>query len=121
MIEDMAKRCVGGNDPHVDDLFFRRCSSSGCTQRPDVSGMGCFSALEMACWDIIGKARNRPVWALLGGKMNARIRSYTYLYPEPDQDAAEFWINPDMTAQAAAKCVAQGFTAVKFDPAGPMT
>jgi L-alanine-DL-glutamate epimerase-like enolase superfamily enzyme len=83
--------------------------------------MGAFSGLEIACWDILGKARERPVWALLGGMMNERVRSYTYLYPEPGEDAAEFWVNADMTAQAAARAVKQGFTAVKFDPAGPYT
>jgi galactonate dehydratase len=83
--------------------------------------MGAFAGLEIACWDILGKARNRPVWALLGGRMNDRVRSYTYLYPEPGQDAAEFWVNPAWQAEAAAKAVAQGFTAVKFDPAGPYT
>ena len=55
MIEDMAERYFVGHDPHDIELFFRRCYSSGFTQRPYVSGMGCFSALEMACWDIIGK------------------------------------------------------------------
>jgi len=62
--------------------MFRRAYSSGFTQRPDPTVMGAFSGLEIACWDILGKARNRPVHALLGGKMNDRIRSYTYLYPE---------------------------------------
>ena len=55
--------------------------------------MGAFAGLEIACWDILGKARNRPVWALIGGRMNERVRSYTYLYPEPGEDAAEFWVN----------------------------
>ena len=121
VIEDVFERHMLGENPENIELMFRRVYSSGFTQRPDLTVMGAFSGLEMACWDIVGKARNRPVWALLGGKINERIRSYTYLYPEPDQDAAEFWVNPDMTAEAAAKCVAQGFTAVKFDPAGPYT
>lgn len=121
VIEDVFDRHMLGENPENIELMFRRAYSAGFTQRPDLTVMGAFSGLEMACWDIVGKARNRPVWALLGGKMNARIRSYTYLYPEPDQDAAEFWVNADMTAEAAANCVAQGFTAVKFDPAGPYT
>jgi L-alanine-DL-glutamate epimerase-like enolase superfamily enzyme len=110
-----------GENPENVELMFRRAYSSGFTQRPDPTVIGAFSGLEMACWDILGKARNRPVWALLGGLMNERIRSYTYLYPEPGQDAAEFWVNADWTAEAAARAVAQGFTAVKFDPAGPYT
>jgi galactonate dehydratase len=121
VIEDVFERHMLGENPENIELMFRRAYSAGFTQRPDPTVMGAFSGLEIACWDILGKARNRPVWALLGGKMNERIRSYTYLYPEPDQDAAEFWVSPELTAQAAAKCVAQGFTAVKFDPAGPYT
>ena len=41
---------------------------SGFTQRPDLTVMGAFSGLEMACWDILGKDRDCPVWALLGGR-----------------------------------------------------
>lgn len=121
VIEDVFARHMLGENPENLELMYRRAYSSGFTQRPDPTVMGAFSGLEIACWDILGKARNRPVWALLGGKMNERVRSYTYLYPEPGEDAAEFWVNPDMTAQAAARAVKQGFTAVKFDPAGPYT
>ncbi|MDP2085773.1 MAG: mandelate racemase/muconate lactonizing enzyme family protein [Gemmobacter sp.] len=121
VIEDVFARHMLGANPEDIELMFRRAYSSGFTQRPDPTVMGAFSGLEIACWDILGKARNRPVWALLGGRMNDRVRSYTYLYPEPGQDAAEFWVNADWTAEAAAKCVQQGFTAVKFDPAGPYT
>ena len=121
VIEDVFDRHMLGENPENLELMFRRVYSSGFTQRPDPTVMGAFAGLEIACWDILGKARNRPVWALLGGKMNERVRSYTYLYPEPGEDAAEFWVNPDMTAEAAARAVKQGFTAVKFDPAGPYT
>jgi galactonate dehydratase len=121
VIEDVFERHMMGTSPEEIELMFRRAYSAGFTQRPDPTVIGAFSGLEIACWDILGKARNRPVWALLGGRINERVRSYTYLYPEPDQDAAEFWVNADMTAEAAARCVKQGFTAVKFDPAGPYT
>ncbi|MBK8440032.1 MAG: mandelate racemase/muconate lactonizing enzyme family protein [Rhodobacter sp.] len=121
VIEDVFERHMQGENPENIELMYRRVYSSGFTQRPDPTVMGAFSGLEIACWDILGKARNRPVWALLGGRMNDRVRSYTYLYPDPGQDAAEFWVNPDWQAEAAAKAVAQGFTAVKFDPAGPYT
>jgi L-alanine-DL-glutamate epimerase-like enolase superfamily enzyme len=121
VIEDVFHRHMEGENPENIELMFRRAYSSGFTQRPDPTVMGAFSGLEIACWDILGKARGRPVYALLGGKMNARVRSYTYLYPDEGDDAAEFWVNADMNARAAAKAVAQGFTAVKFDPAGPYT
>ena len=83
--------------------------------------MGAFSGLEIACWDILGKARERPVWALLGGRMNNRIRAYTYLYPLPHHDLNAFWTSPGMAAETAAAMVDLGYTAVKFDPAGPYT
>jgi galactonate dehydratase len=102
-------------------MMFRRAYSSGFTQRPDLTVMGAFSGLEMACWDILGKAHERPVYALLGGLMNERIRSYSYLYPLAHHDLNTFWNDPQMTAESAAKMVEQGFTAVKFDPAGPYT
>mgnify|MGYP001370383585 CR=1 FL=1 len=121
VIEDVFARHMEGENPENIELMFRRAYSSGFTQRPDLTVMGAFSGLEIACWDILGKARGRPVWALLGGRMNARLRSYTYLYPAPGQDHGEFWVNPDWQAEAAAQRVAQGFTAVKFDPAGPYT
>ena len=103
VIEDVFDRHMLGENPENLELMFRRVYSSGFTQRPDPTVMGAFAGLEIACWDILGKARNRPVWALLGGKMNDRIRSYTYLYPEPGQDQTEFWVNPDWQAEAAAK------------------
>ena len=81
MIEDCAQRYLVGRDPHDVESFFRRAYSSGFTQRPDVSMMGCVSALEMACWDIIGKEAGKPVYKLLGGLVHERLRSYTYLYP----------------------------------------
>jgi L-alanine-DL-glutamate epimerase-like enolase superfamily enzyme len=101
--------------------MFRRAYSSGFTQRPDPTVMGAFSGLEIACWDILGKDRDRPVWALIGGCTNARLRAYTYLYPLPHHPHGAFWSSPDMAAEAAAAAVAGGWTAVKVDPAGPYT
>ena len=83
--------------------------------------MGAFSGLEIACWDILGKARGRPVHALWGGRLRERLRSYTYLYPGPGEDPAGFYNDPDASAACAARMVEAGFTAVKFDPAGPYT
>ncbi len=121
VITDVFDRYVLGEHPENIERMFRRAFSSGFTQRPDLTVMGAFSGLEIACWDILGKARGRPVWALLGGLMNDRVRAYTYLYPLPHHPMAAFWTSPDMAAEAALDCVARGYTAVKFDPAGPYT
>ena len=43
--------------------------------------MGVFSGLEIAVWDILGKAAGQPVYNLLGGKFHERLRT-AYLYPK---------------------------------------
>ena len=121
VIEDVFERHMAGENPENTEMMFRRAYSSGFTQRPDLTVMGAFSGLEMACWDILGKAHERPIYALLGGLMNERIRSYSYLYPLAHHDLNTFWNDPQMMAESATKMVEQGFTAVKFDPAGPYT
>ncbi len=121
VIEDVFARHMQGENPENIELMFRRAYSSGFTQRPDPTVIGAFSGLEIACWDILGKDRNRPVHALLGGRMNDRIRAYTYLYPLPHHDISAFWTSPKMAAESALDAVARGYTAVKFDPAGPYT
>lgn len=118
MIEDVAERFVIDRDPFEIEKLWRRTYGSGYSLRPDVSLMGVLSGLEMACWDIIGKAVDKPVYQLLGGKVHERLRSYTYLYPK-EGDKTNVYTDPDLAAQRAAECVEQGFTAVKFDPAGP--
>ncbi len=121
VIRDVFDRHMQGENPENIELMFRRVYSSGFTQRPDLTVMGAFSGLEIACWDILGKDRDRPVYALLGGKMNDRIRTYTYLYPLPQHNLTDFWTSPEQAAEAAADAVRRGYTAVKFDPAGPYT
>lgn len=121
VIHDVFDRHMAGENPENVELMFRRAYSSGFTQRADLTVIGAFSGLEIACWDILGKDRDRPVHALIGGRMNDRVRAYTYLYPLADHALPAFWSDPDMAAQSALDAVAKGYTAVKFDPAGPYT
>ncbi len=118
MIEDVFGRYAAGTDPHDIEVLWRRVYSSGYTQHPDLTMMGVLSALEMACWDIVGKAAGQPVYRLLGGQVHERLRSYTYIYPRPDQ-GPEIYHDPEASAERALDYVRQGFTAIKFDPAAP--
>jgi galactonate dehydratase len=120
MLEDVFGRYLHNEDPHNIESIWRRVYSAGFTQRPDVSMMGVLSALEMACWDIIGKEAGQPVYNLLGGRVHERLRSYTYIYARPD-DKVDVYQDPDLSALRAVELVKQGFTAIKFDPAGPYT
>ena len=89
----------------------RRCGATSMAAairgRPDISLMGVLSGIEMAMWDIVGKAVGKPVYALLGGKVHERLRSYTYLYPdEPGSHAysdSPVYSNPRRRRRARAR------------------
>ena len=122
MVEDTFERFIAGEDPHNLETMFRRVYSAGFTQRPDVSMMGVFSGIEIAIWDILGKAHNQPVYQLLGGKFHQRIRTYTYLYPKQsgaEGQTADVYHDGDAAAERALEYVDMGFTAIKQDPVGP--
>lgn len=118
MIKDVVGRCVVGKEPYDIEKIWRSVYSSGFTQHPDLSMMGILSGIEMACWDIIGKDVGKPVYKLLGGQVHEKLRSYTYIYPKPG-DKTDVYADPVLAAERAAEYLAMGFTALKFDPAGP--
>jgi galactonate dehydratase len=118
MLVDVFGRYLAGEDPHNIERIWRRVYSAGYTQHADLTLMGVLSALEMACWDIIGKEAGQPVYNLLGGRVHERLRSYTYIYSRPG-DRTNVYQDPELSAQRAAEYLGQGFTAIKFDPAGP--
>ncbi len=64
------------------------------------------SGIDMALWDIKGKALGRPVYDLLGG----RVRDSISLYTHPRSGT------PEELAESGRELVAQGFTAIKTDP-----
>ncbi len=67
---------------------------------------GALSAVDMALWDIKGQKLQVPVWELLGGRCRDRIRLHLLMGGASPQEIAA-------NARAA---VAEGFTAIKFDP-----
>ena len=120
MAEDVAERYLIGSDPHHIESFWRKAHGTAFTLRPDVSMMGLVSGLEMACWDIVGKAAGKPVYELLGGRVHERLRSYTYIYPDVEAGESDaIYKDAQLSATRAAEYVAMGFTAVKFDPVAP--
>ena len=120
MIQDIADRFVIGSDPYKIENFFRKIYSSGYNQRPDTTLMSILSGIEMACWDIVGKDLNKPIYELLGGLVREKLRSYTYLYPSKE-DKKSVYEDPELAAARALEYIELGFTAIKFDPVGPYT
>jgi D-galactarolactone cycloisomerase len=76
--------------------------------------MQAFSGLEMALWDLMGRATGRPVWQLLGGRVRERVEAYaTGLYYYPGQS------DPSAAREAEARgYVNQGFRAMKMKVGG---
>lgn len=122
MIEDVFDYHVMGADPFQIETLWRNIYGRGYSQRPDISLVSVLSGLEMALWDIVGKAVNKPIYALMGGKVHERLRSYTYIYPRQSEGHAysdsPVYRDADAAAERAVEYMEQGFTALKFDPAG---
>ena len=68
----------------------------------------------MACWDIVGKALNQPIYNLLGGRVHDKLRAYAYMPTDG------IWENPERAGEIATCLVAEGNTACKFDPFQPL-
>ena len=73
--------------------------------------MSALSAVEMALWDILGKSLNVPVYRLLGGKVNDKVRIYVNGWFSGAKEPEEF-------GEKAAIAVKRGITAMKWDPFG---
>lgn len=73
--------------------------------------MSALSAVEIALWDILGKYLNVPVYQLLGGKVNDKVRIYVNGWFAGAKTPAEF-------AEKAKIAVKRGVTAMKWDPFG---
>lgn len=68
-------------------------------------GIHAMSGIDIALWDIMGKAAGRPVHKLLGGRINSRLRAYaSMLMPDTEEEVV----------QKAKEYMAKGFTAIKF-------
>ena len=73
--------------------------------------MSALSSVEMALWDILGKALNVPVYQLLGGKVNDKVRIYANGWFAGAKEPEEF-------GEKARIAVQRGVTALKWDPFG---
>ncbi|GGE31444.1 isomerase [Pullulanibacillus camelliae] len=117
MFHDMVDQYVIGQDPFKVELMWQNIFHYYCYGHADLPKMTILTAVETACWDIIGKALDKPIYELLGGLYHERLRSYTYLYPENEKDLhRDLWKNPEACAERALYYCEQGFNAIKLDP-----
>lgn len=124
LLVELIEQYVIGEDPsEVEGLWERIYARAGYSHYPEHTKLALLSGIEMACWDILGKDLGQPVVNLLGGPLRDRVRTYTYLYLAPEEEDGHrtkeaMWLEPDSVARRGRDYVAQGFTAVKYDPFG---
>ena len=76
---------------------------------------GAVSAVDIALWDIKGKALEAPVWQLLGGKVRDKIRLHL-LMGGIRPDAADQGTTPEGIRLNSRDAAEEGYTAIKIDP-----
>ncbi|WP_293747314.1 mandelate racemase/muconate lactonizing enzyme family protein [uncultured Paraglaciecola sp.] len=117
MIKEIAEAMLIGFNPMNTELLWSRML------RESFWGLGggpvlyaAMSAIDTALWDIKGKIFGVPVYQLLGGKTNGKLRTYaSQLQFDWDKDITKL-THPEQYAEAALKAVAEGYDAVKVDP-----
>ena len=111
IIKDLATQFVIDADPFKIELLWQKIYATDHDYRhPSLVLTPALSAIEMACWDIVGKALNQPVYNLLGGQYHEKLRAYAYM------PYGGIWENPERAGEIAAELMEQGNTAMKFDP-----
>ncbi len=124
---EVLRNLLIGEDPFRIERIWRRLYNATAFRyaSPMISGV------DMALWDIKGKALGVPVYELLGGLYRDRIRLYPHLkgswnsFPDVKTDNLfpEPWgavkHTPEQLGENALALVKEGYTALKFDPFEP--
>jgi len=104
---------VLGADPFDIEALVQRMWRTDF-ERAGATVMSGIAAIEIACWDIVGKATGQPVYKLMGGAVRDRIKAYANGWYTVERTPAEFH-------DAARRVIARGYRALKLDPFGAGT
>ncbi len=96
---------VIGEDPFETEKIWHKMYSGNIYAGRSGAAFHAMSGIDIALWDIKGKALGMPVWKLLGGGFHDRIRCYA---------SSLFGATPAATGELARRFRDQGFSAVKF-------
>ena len=115
LIEEMAGMFVIGQNPfNIELIWDRMYSARHDFRHPSLQATPVLSGIEMALWDIVGKAVSQPIYNLLGGQYHEKLRAYAYM-PE-----GGFRENPERAGEIAEQLLEEGNTACKLDPFTPL-
>jgi len=111
LLTHLAEQFVIGQNPfNIERIWQRMFATPHDYRHPSMDRTPAISAIEIALWDIIGKATNQPIYNLLGGQVHDKLRAYAYM---PSEGVKE---DPKKAGDVARRLVDQGFTACKIDP-----
>lgn len=108
-VEHIKESLVGQNPLNIEKIWHDTYRDA--YWRGGAVLMSALSAVEMALWDILGKVLNVPIYQLLGGKVNDKVRIYVNGWFAGAKEPKEF-------AEKAKIAVERGVTAMKWDPFG---
>ena len=115
LIEELVGQYVIGEDPtRIERIWDKMYASRHDFRHPSLYATPVISAIDMALWDIVGKAANQPIYNLLGGMYHEKLRAYAYM-PSGDYRA-----NPELAGEVAIQLLEEGNSACKLDPFMPM-
>lgn len=121
LVDGIFEKFLKGEDPLEREKLLKRMYGRFSIYHPDFVSSCLFSAFDIALWDIAGKYYNAPVYQMLGGKIRSKIRSYTYIYTQPDMPTADGWRDKDCVLKHAKRFLDMGYNALKFDPVTMVT
>jgi len=82
-IEDQFKIFLQGADPFATELIWEQCFRASQYHGRKGAALSAISGIDIALWDVKGKALRKPVYELIGGKTKERVRAYaTGIYTE---------------------------------------
>ncbi len=109
-LSEAAPRYILGEDPFNVEALVARMFREDFGRAGEIT-QTVTALLEVACWDIIGKALDQPVYKLLGGAVRYQIKGYANGWYTGER-------TPDEFHAAAKKVLDKGYRALKFDPFG---
>ena len=116
LIHEIGRQYLIGENPFNVELIWQKVFGDRHDFRhPSLHATPALSAVEMACWDIIGKATNQPIYNLLGGMYHEKLKAYAYM-PAPE---GGYRNNPELAGETAIRLVEEGNSACKLDPFPP--
>ncbi len=109
-LSEAAPRYILGEDPFNVEALVARMFREDFGRAGEIT-QTVTALLEVACWDIIGKALDQPVYKLLGGAVRYQIKGYANGWYTGER-------TPDEFHAAAKRVLDKGYRALKFDPFG---